>query len=230
MSKRTSSVAPLRSIWLRPAKTIAYIAHENPGYRLFVLPIAASFVVLPTDALFAGRHDEAAGGLIVSTLLAFGPLPELLQVFIGAYLIRLTGTWLGGTASSSSIQTAIVWGNVPIVAMALLGNALAVVAAGYADLADGPLEWGQSLPISAAGWGLVALQAVLVVWSVAIFLSGVATVQGFSIARAALNALLAWSLFAAAIALAAIALGFADRLQSIFFAGLDDLVRLHAQQ
>ena len=222
--------SPLRSIWLHPAKTIAFIAHENPGYRLFVLPIAAGFVVLPTVALFAGANDEAETGLVLSTLLAFGPVGELLQVFIGTNLVRLTGAWLGGTASSAGIQVAIVWGNVPIVALAVLGTTLAILSSGYAEFVDEPLEWGQSLPVSLAGWGLLALQTILVAWSIVIFLTGIAAAQGFSIGRAALNALLAWLLFAAVIALATIAFGFADRLQWIFFAGLEDLVRVHGQQ
>ncbi len=222
--------SPLRSIWFHPAKTIAYIAHENPGYRLFVLPIAAGFLTLPTVALFGDADLEIRVGFAWASLVAFGPIAELLQVFVGAYLIRLTGAWLGGRAGSSSIQAAIVWGNVPIVAMTLLGIAALVFAFLYSEPGDDPLRWGQSPVVTAIGWSLVALQAALVFWSIAIFLRGVATVQGFSTTRAALNAVLAWSILAAILVAVTTILGLSEHLHWLFFAGLDELVVIHAPE
>lgn len=222
--------SPLRSIWFRPGKTIAFIAHENPGYRLFVLPIAAGLVTLPTAALFGDGDLDVTIGFAWASLVAFGPIAELLQVFVGAYLIRLTGAWLGGKAGSTSIQAAIVWGNVPIVAMTLLGIMALVFSTFYSELADEPLKWGQSSVVLAVGWTLVAVQAVLVVWSLAIFLKGVAVVQGFSMGRAMLNALLAWSAAAAILALVTVGLGLSESLNWLFFAGADDLLEIHAPE
>lgn len=222
--------SPLRSIWFHPSKTIAFVAHENPGYRLFILPIAAGFMTLPTVALFADEQTEIVIGFALSTLLAFGPIAELLQVFVGAYLIRLTGVWLGGSAGSSSIQTAIVWGNVPIVAMTILGIAVLMFSFVYSEVADEPLRWGQSPTVSAVGWSLLLIQTVLIVWSVVILLKGIAAVQGFSTGRALLNALLAWSIPAAILVFVTIALGFTDRLSWIFFAGFEELVVLHGPE
>ncbi len=222
--------SPLRSIWFHPAKTIAFIAHENPGYRLFVLPIAAGLVTLPTAALFASEDLEITIGFVLASLLAFGPIGELLQVFIGAYLIRLTGAWLGGKAASPSIQTAIVWGNVPIVAMTILGIVALIFSFFHSEFAEEPLRWGQSPTVSAIGWGLLVLQAALIVWSIVIFLKGVAVVQGFSLRRAVLNALLAWSIPAGILAVLTIGLGFADKMSWLFFAGLDELVMMHGPE
>lgn len=217
----------MRSIWLRPARTIASIAHENPGHRLYVLPIAAGLVTLPTVALFGDADLDVTMGFAWASLVAFGPIAELLQVFVGAYLIRLTGAWLGGKAGSTSIQAAIVWGNVPIVAMTLLGIAALVFSIIYSAIADEPLKWGQSHVVLALGWCLVAVQVVLVAWSLAIFIAGVAVIQGFSVMRATLNALLAWSAAAAILALAAVGLGLSEYLNWLFFAGAEEIVEIH---
>ena len=222
--------SPLRSIWFHPAKTIAFIAHENPGYRLFVLPIAAGLVTLPTAALFGDADLDFSIGFAWASLVAFGPITELLQVFVGAYLIRLTGAWLGGKAGSTSIQAAIVWGNVPIVAMTFLGIVALVFSIFYSELADEPLQWGQSPVVLAVGWLLIAVQIVLGVWSLAIFLKGVAVVQGFTMGRAILNALLAWSAAAAILALVTVVLGLSESLNWLFFAGAEEIVEIHAPE
>ncbi|MDJ0749464.1 MAG: YIP1 family protein [Woeseiaceae bacterium] len=224
------SSSPLRSIWFHPAETIAHVAHENPGYRLFVLPIAAGLLTLPTVALFGDKDLEFTIGFAWASLVAFGPIAEILQVFVGAYLIRLTGAWLGGKAGSTSLQTAIVWGNVPIVAMTLLGIVAVVFSFVYNEFSTEPLVWGQSPVVLAVGWTLIVVQTALIAWSLAIFLKGVAVVQGFSMGRALLNALLAWSLAAAVLALATVVLGLSEHLNWLFFGGIGELVGIHASE
>jgi hypothetical protein len=114
--------------------------------------------------------------------------------------------------------------------MTVLGIVALVFSLFYSELADEPLQWGQSPVVLAVGWLLVAVQVVLVVWSLAIFLKGVAVVQGFSIGRAMLNALLAWSAAAAILALVTVGLGLSDSLNWLFFAGADELVEIHAPE
>ncbi len=216
--------SPLRSVWFNPSQTIAYIAHENPGYRLFALPIIAGFAVWPTLALFSSDIDQAESGLVLSTLLAFGPITELFQVFVGAYLIRLTGVWLGGRAGIASIQTAIVWGNVPIAVITILGIVLLVFSFAYNEFAEAPLTWDQSPAVTTIAWLLFAVQTVIVGWSIVIFLRGLAKVQGYSLTRATLNAIVAWLIPALLIVIVAVILGYGDYLPSLFFAGFEELV------
>lgn len=184
--------------------------------------------MLPTATLFGDENLDITIGFVWASLLAFGPVVELLQVFVGAYLIRLTGSWLGGKAGSTGLQAAIVWGNLPIAVMTVLG----IVAVGFSvihtGLAEEPLRWGQSPVITGLGWTLVAMQAVLLVWSFAILVSGVAVLQGFSRVRAVFNALLAWFVAAALLALATIALGLSDKLAWLFFSGASELAGIHA--
>ncbi len=181
----------------------------------------------PTVALFARDENQVESGIILSTLLAFGPVAEVFQVFVGAYLIRLTGVWLGGKAGVASIQTAIAWGNVPIAVLAILGVVLLTFSGVYAELSDAPLSWGQSSLVTGIAWALFVFQAVIVAWSVSIFLRGLVTVQGYSMGRAIANTVFAWMIPATLVVLAAIILGYADKLLGLFFAGFEDLVFLN---
>ncbi len=221
--------SPLRSIWFDPSRTIARIAHQNPGYRLYVLPILAGFAILPTSALFSADDSEMTSGILLSTLLAFGPVLEVLQVLLGAYLIRITGVWLGGTAGVASIQTAIAWGNVPIVALAILGLPLMAFSAFYAEISGAPLSANQSSLVTIIGFALLMLQMVIVVWSIGIFLKGLAVVQGYSVGRAALNSIVAWAIPVLLVVIGAVVLGYSDNLAWLFLAGTDELVTLSGQ-
>lgn len=216
MSRRS----PLLTVWLRPSETVARIAHENPGYRLFVLPIVAGFAVWLTAALDSRDSDPFDYGLLPSALLSFGPIGELVQVFAGAYLLRLTGSWLGGTAGSTSIQTAIAWANAPIVVIACIGFLIPILF-GFADLSTRTLLEHHPTVYFIAGWALFALQFVLVAWSYFIFLKGLASVQGFSVARAALNTLLATAIPVIILAVTTVALGSVDDLSWLLFSGME---------
>ncbi len=222
------SSSPVRSIWFRPRETIANIAHDNPGYRLYLLPIVAGLAILPTMALFATDDDHTKSGFLLSSLVAFGPLIEVLQVFVGAWLIRVTGVWLGGRAGSTSIQTAIAWCNLPIAVLALLGLGLTMLSAFLMETMNVPLWWNQSAATATVGWSLFALQTALVGWSLVILISGLAAVQGYSIWRAALNAAIAWGIAAVIFALAVSLATDSAGLLEIFFLGFDNVVLIDA--
>lgn len=223
------SRSPLRSIWFDPSQTVARIAHENPSYRLYALPILAGFAVWPTAALFATEDSPMESGIVLSAFLSFGPVLEVLQLFVGAYLLRVTGVWLGGKAGIASIQAAIAWGNVPIVALAILGIPLMAFSAFYAEVSEAPLSANESSMLTSIGFVLLALQVAVVVWSVGIFWKGLATVQGYSVGRAIINSFVAWALPAALVAIGAVALGYSNKVAWLFFAGIEELVTLSGQ-
>ncbi len=222
-----ATLSPVRSVWLNPATTVARIAHENPEYRLLVLPLLAGCAVLPSVWLF-GYDKDFMEGLLLSTLISFGPLIELLQVFVGAWLIRVTGYWLGGRASSSSLQVAIVWGNLPIALLALLGFAAFGVSVTLSELTEAPVQWGATPAIFGFGFAVVLVEAILLAWSFWIVISGVASLQGFSRLRALANILLASAIPLVALVLIAVLSGTTHNLDWYLFAGLSDMAEIYS--
>ena len=220
--------SPLRSVWFHPRQTIARIAHENPGYRLFALPVIAGFATWPTVAFFFPDQDVLDGGLFWSALLTFGPLFELFQLFVGAYLIQVTGAWLGGRAGLRSIQAAIAWGNVPIALVAVIAIPLAVTSMILTEGADANLVGDPTLAIVLFGHFLVILQFALVTWSVVILIWGLASVQGYKPIYAILNAALAWLIPCLVIVLIMASVGYSEQLFELFFGGFDELFFVHA--
>ncbi len=206
--------------------TVARIAHENPGYRLLVLPLFAGCAVLPSALLF-GLDEDFMSGLLLSFLVSFTPLLELLQVFVGAYLVRITGHWLGGSASSTSLQVALVWGNLPIALLSLLGLTAFGATIILAETTGGPLDWGATPALLGFGVVLVLIEVALVAWSFWIVITGVAAVQGFSLPRALANLLLATAIPLSVLFVAALLLGLGEILDWYLLAGLSDLAEIY---
>jgi len=216
-------------VWFHPSHTIARVAHENPGYRLFALPVIAGFAVWPTIAFFSPDADRVAAGVFWSSLLTFGPLLEILQIFLGAFLIRATGIWFGGRAGVSSIQTAIAWSNVPVAALAVLCIPVMIISVVLTDIVGVDLVSDPPAAILFTGVVLTVIQFAFVIWSVIIFVLALARLQGFSTGRAIMNTVAAWSFPAALLILVMIAAGHGDDLTWAFFSGYEELVRFDAK-
>lgn len=212
-----------RTIWFRPAETITRIAHENPGYRLYALPIVAGMAILPAGMLLWPEVLDENYGIVVLALLSFPPLFEVLQLSVGGWLIRFTGEWLGGQAGMSGIKTALAWGNVPIACLAILGIAIMLTGIFLLRLFGEEFLDSHIAVVSAITIIAWAVQLVLIAWSFAIFFRGLAAVQGFSVWRAIINSVLAWSIPVALCVLVVIAFGYSDKLALLFFAEIDQL-------
>jgi hypothetical protein len=49
-----------------------------------------------------------------------GPLSGVFGLFVGGYLLRKTGSWLGGSANVREVRAAIAWGSIPMIWLGLL--------------------------------------------------------------------------------------------------------------
>lgn len=219
----------MRSIWFHPSETIARIAHSNPGYGLFVLPILAGFAQWPTILLSVDETNILSVGLFWSALLSFGPVIEVVQVFVGAYLIQVTGRWLGGKAGVSSIQAAIAWGNVPIAVLAILGIPFTIVSFVLKEGLDVDLLEEPTPAIAALGFTLAFVVILSVSWSLVIFIRSLATVQNFSTTRAIVNSVIAWLLPIVVVSLVLVTLRQGDTVIAMLFGGLDTNAIFHTE-
>ena len=177
---------PWRSIWLKPRATIRQIVTTDPDRHVLAL-IAANSVI---GAVLAGVTSALQGqfGLLFLLLLVLvvAPIFAVLMLYLVALLLRWTGRWLGGVASSRDLRAALAWGCVPSL---LAGAALLVPGL---DLFPTPPPELQSVPFALATYGLGSkIQLLAGVWSLFTMIKCIAEVQGFSAWRALGNYLLA---------------------------------------
>ena len=101
-------------------QTIRWIV-ENRGARgtlalVVVLAVASTIVSIPLESYSAGSEAwSAAGalGILVGLLIFVGALVTA-GYFAIAGLTLMSGRWLGGKASFSSIRAALAWGMAPL--------------------------------------------------------------------------------------------------------------------
>lgn len=193
---------PFFSIWREPEVTILRIVHENPGYRLLAWPLLGSLAVSNFLIAIGVQDLDDDGfftGLFWGSLLTLGWVLELLQLYLGAWVLRFVGSRFGGVGSSSDLQVAIAWANVPVVCLVILQFTfwapLALVAEGSSG--DGP---AQSAFLAMSGF-LAAVELGVIAASVTFLVRGVAAIHRISWRRAVAVVLIAWLVALAFIAL-----------------------------
>lgn len=140
----------------------------------------------------SGKHlgDRYPLRTILIGSLVVGPLLGLIQLYLGGALLRLTGGWFDGKASSVHLRSAIAWSSLPIVAVlpvwmfyfTLFGKELFTTA-------TPTVEVHLSLAWMLVVIGMVSV--VLLVWRFVLLFECVAEVHGFSIWKALGASLLA---------------------------------------
>lgn len=173
-----AKLRPFQTIWTSPRSTVRSILAVNP--RLHVVLLAC----LGGVAHWLDRAGSRDAGDTMTTLgilglaIVVGPLGGLFWLWIGSFLIRLVGKWIGGTASQAHIQTAMAWASVPGVCGLLLWIPLLLFIGGENFTSATPIvDASPTLTVLAVGIGIV--DAVLSIWGLVLLCHTIAEVQGF---------------------------------------------------
>lgn len=180
---------PFFSIWQKPETTIRRIVHENPGYRLLAWPLIASLAYSPflTSVGLVGEDDDFYG-LVWGSLLSHGPLLELAQLYIGAWVLRVIGARFGGRGQSTDLQVVIAWANVPIVCLVVAQCLVWVPVIIVQEAAGGAALYVSQVVEGALG----CLELGAIAASMAMLVRGVAAVHGIRIPAALWTVLSGW--------------------------------------
>lgn len=147
--------------------------------------------------------DEHDLGFILAASLIGGPIAGVISLYLFGMLLKWTGSWLGGTASSINIRAAVAWSYVPLIwALFLWVPQLALFGK---DLFSSETPSIDQSPFLMLGFGLLAI--IVGVWTIVVFVKALGQVQGFSALRALGNTMAAALVIVAPIILIALAFG-----------------------
>lgn len=194
----------LLSMWFAPRRTLRAIL--DSGDRRAVLPLAALLGV--SQALDqAANHDAGARTGVVEILgaaIASGAVGGVLVLFLAGWLVRWTGSWLGGRGSDSDMRTALAWGQVP--ALSALPLWVPVVLAGGREVFRADPDLSASAAVTVLVCGIAMAGAAL--WGAVTSVLCVAEAHRFSCWKGLSSVLLGVLL----VALPALAIGGAVHL------------------
>lgn len=176
-------------MWLHPRATVRHLVETRPQYGVLLLTVLGG-IAQSLDRM-SGRNagDSMALPAVLVLAVVLGPIGGVIGLYVGAWLVSVTGRWIGGEAEPEPIRTALAWGNLPNVAGLLLWlPALALVGREMFTESTPVLEAQPWLAIFFLPLGLAWV--VLGVWSLVLLLQGLGEVQQFSAWRALGNLVL----------------------------------------
>ena len=188
------SINPWLNIWIKPRRTIKEIVSYNPNYRLFFLSAIYGFT-----SLLGFAQSFSFGYFLKWPIIFLGAI--LLAPFWGyiifsfvAWIVKVTGRWIGGIGSFLHIRTALAWSNVPLIINVFFWIILLIVFRQnlFVEFPGRKLFHGWEVTFFLC---LALLQIVVVIWSLVIYLNALSQVQEFSILKAILNVLIAGIVF-----------------------------------
>lgn len=186
---KNNTLNPWIAVWTKPRETIQQIVDTNPEEFVLLLSVVAGFGEVLNRASMKSLGDNLEWPMIVVIAAIVGPIGGIVGLYIGGALIRWTGSWMGGEASSQNIRAAIAWSSVPMIwalplwipELALFGNELFT--------SETPnLDANPSLAYALIGFG--AIDVIIGVWTMVVFLKCLGQVQGFSAWKALGNSIL----------------------------------------
>ena len=185
-----AALNPWVSMWTKPRETIQQIVDSDPTQLVLALAVGAGISNALDRAYMREMGDHYELPILLVIVIFAGIIGGIVMLYLGAALIRWTGTWIGGEASSVNIRAAIAWGNVPLIwglllwipQFALLGDEVFKSQSTRLDSSD---------TVALAILGVAVAEIVVGIWALVVMTKTVGQVQGFSAWKALGNLLLA---------------------------------------
>lgn len=189
----TAAIAPIRpwsSIWTQPRATIQKILDADLDRHVLLL---AAFAGISQG--FQHASDTSAGETleipaILATACIGGTIGGILGLYVSAFLLKITGKWIGGKATARQIRTALAWAGVPHVGL-VISWLLKIAIFGRELFVDLTPRIESDATVAAVSIGFVLVDLTLVTWLVVLNLKCLGQAQGFSAWKALGNVILA---------------------------------------
>lgn len=175
------------STWLHPKMAMEYAVKYQPEKYVLLLAALAGICHLLTRF-----HIMAVGEIydiwwILSRALVVGPLAGVLWFYLLSFVLYFTGKSIGGKASVVEVRTAVAWASLPIIAM-LCVWVVQIITLGHENFTL-YTPWVDGHPLTDLmyrSFGMI--KVVLGIWSCALFIVCLSSVQQFSVWRSVLSA------------------------------------------
>ncbi len=186
------TLVPWLSMWTMPRATIQQIVAENPTRFVLVLAAIAGFAQALDRARMRSIGDRLEWPMIFLIAAVGGPIVGIIGLYIGGALLRWTGNWIGGIASSENIRAAIAWSSVPIIwGLALWIPELALFGQELFTTETPKIDANPSLAFLL--FGFAAIEITIGIWTLVVFLKSLGQVQGFSAWESSRQRVPCWS-------------------------------------
>lgn len=176
---------PWITIWTSPRSTIRSIVDTNANKSFWLLAIIYGFQTLLYTANYGSYGAYYNPFLIFFLSLIISPIIGGIWLYIGSWILKLSGLIFKGGAPITHVRAAFSWSKVPLLINILLWIILLIFTQQSVFLKDG----------SQYGTVFVNLLSIASgVWCVVLVVQNIREVQGFNIWKAIGNVVIAWAI------------------------------------
>lgn len=179
-------INPWFTMWYRPRETIRKIIEYNPKYLVIVLMMIGGFSNILDHASAKSLGDSIGLPIIFISALIIGSLFGIVSLYIYSAVLKWTGKWIGGKATSEYLRTAIAWSYVPVVWSLIFWIPQLVLYGEELFTSITPRIDSNPLPLILFG----VVELIIAIWAFIVFINSLSEVQKFSVWKALLNLLL----------------------------------------
>jgi Yip1 domain len=181
---------PFLTIWTRPRQTIRAIVETDPTRHVLILTVLQGIALALMRASTQKLGDHFTFPAVLAMVVGLGSLVGLAALYGVAWILALTGRWLGGRAQPERFRAAIAWSSVPMVASLPPGLMLFAVLGRELFMTRTPtIDAYPALGLLVLGWQ--GITALLRGWELMLFVRCTEEVQDFSVWRGLGSLLLA---------------------------------------
>ena len=180
---------PWVRMWISPRATMRVLLDTDPKKDVLLLMIAAGLGTYLSASIAKGLGGFLSLSSIIILTLVFGPVMGFIRLYIGAALLRWTGSWIGGKGNAIQVRSALAWSMVPeVLLLIILG--IAIVIFGNTLFLSSALQGETSVYVPLFVQGFRIVRILLSIWGVAILVVCLSEVQKFSLWKSLANLLL----------------------------------------
>lgn len=185
---------PWFTIWLQPRETMREILDRDPIGMVILLAVLGGIAQSLDKAIFKNMGDKFSLSIVLAFCLVIGPIGGLLSLYLGSFLLKWTGSWIGGKGSAQEIRAALAWSNIPIIWALVIVIPEILLFGKELFQANTPVL--NSSPVLKILFILFSIADFIIgIWSCLITLKCLAEAQRFSAWKALLNLVLPFLLF-----------------------------------
>ncbi len=188
--KKPNIKNPWLSVWIYPELTIKKILSLNPKYGIYLLGSLGGVLQAMNLAEVVHAKDFLPEGdtLLMILIFGFGAILGILNMYLTAYALKLTGKWfkIDGKAKYSDLVAVVAWAN--IVAIPFIGiYAVQIFFFGMTIFTKSGFE--EMIQTGTSDF-LTMVQTFFQVWYIVMFVKMIRCVQQIKTIKAVLNMLL----------------------------------------
>jgi hypothetical protein len=178
---------PWVSMWTRPRATIRQIVMSDSQRHVHLLAMISGVGQSLSNAEERNLGRQMGVPAVLVFCLIVGAIGGLIGLYLGGALLRWTGSWLGGQATSAQVRAAYAWSSVPAIWLLPIWLPKILILGRRVFMDVGFASETQRLAFLL----FALIELVVGIWGVVVFLKSLGEVHGFSAWKALGAAILA---------------------------------------